>query len=356
MAVKSVVVMAGGTGGHVFPALAVAMQLREQGIAVHWLGTAAGIEAEVVPRHELPITFLDVSGVRGQGMRRLLLAPFKIATATLSAMRVMQAVKADCVIGLGGYVTGPGGLAARMLGKPLVIHEQNAVAGFTNGLLSHLASRVLQAFPNAFPASPKVATTGNPVRPEISAVEPPGQRFLGRSGPLRVLVLGGSQGAVALNTLLPQAMALIPVAQRPQVRHQTGRKSVDVTRDNYLKAGVEVDVLPFIDDMAAAYAWADLVICRSGALTVSELASAGAASVLVPYPFAVDDHQTANARYLSDAGAAILCPQKDLTPEALASTLLSVWRRETLLEMAVKARELAKPEATTVVAEYCLQY
>lgn len=355
MAVKSVVVMAGGTGGHVFPALAVAKQLEQQGIRIHWLGTAAGIEADIVPRNQLPITYLDVRGVRGQGAARLLLAPFKIIAATLAAMRVMRQVQADCVIGLGGYVTGPGGLAARLLGKPLVIHEQNAIAGFTNRMLSNIATLVLQAFPGAFPPGPAVRTTGNPVRPEICAVATPEERFAGRSGPLRVLVLGGSQGAVALNALIPAAMALLPSESRPQLRHQTGRKQVETTQANFTAAGVDAEVLPFIDDMAAAYAWADLVICRSGALTVSEIAAVGVASVLVPYPFAVDDHQTANARYLTDADAALLCPQKDLTPEGLAQALQSVWQRDALLAMAVKARGQARPEATATVAACCLQ-
>ncbi|MDO8330006.1 MAG: undecaprenyldiphospho-muramoylpentapeptide beta-N-acetylglucosaminyltransferase [Fluviicoccus sp.] len=355
MAVKSVVVMAGGTGGHVFPALAVAHQLESHGVRIHWLGTAAGIEADVVPKNRLPITFLDVSGVRGQGIGRLLRAPFKVMAATLAAMRVMRAVEADCVIGLGGYVTGPGGLAARLLGKPLIIHEQNAIAGFTNRMLSRLATQVLQAFPGAFPADPKVATTGNPVRADICAVPAPEERFAGRSGPLRVLVLGGSQGAVALNALLPKALAQLSPDMRPELRHQTGRKSVESTQANYEAVGVTAEVVPFIDDMAAAYAWADLVICRSGALTVSELAAVGAASILVPYPFAVDDHQTANARYLSEAGAACLCPQKILTPEVLAAELRAVWNRDTLLNMAVKARQQAKPEATATVAAFCLQ-
>ncbi len=355
MAVKSVVVMAGGTGGHVFPALAVAHELQARGVKIHWLGTAAGIEADVVPKNGLPITYLEVRGVRGQGLRRLLLAPFKIVAATLAAMRVMRAVEADCVIGLGGYVTGPGGLAARLLGIPLVIHEQNAVAGFTNRILARLATRVLQAFPGAFPASAKVATTGNPVRSDICAVPAPEARFADHGGPLRVLVLGGSQGAVALNALVPKAVALLPPEARPVLRHQTGRKSVEATQANYAAAGVDADVLPFIEDMAAAYAWADLVICRSGALTVAELAAVGVASVLVPYPFAVDDHQTGNARYLSDAGAAVLCQQAELTPERLADELRRIWNRDTLLVMADKARRLALPEATATVAGYCLQ-
>ena len=316
MTVKSVVVMAGGTGGHVFPALAVAQHLAQQGVKIHWLGTVNGIEAEIVPKNGFAITYLDVKGVRGQGLARLVLAPFKIMRAVIAAMRVLKAVDADCVIGLGGYVTGPGGVAARLLGKPLVIHEQNAIAGFTNKQLARLATQVLQAFPSAFPASAKVATTGNPVRPVIAGLPEPEQRYAERNGPLQVLILGGSQGAVALNEIVPQALALLASDQPLLVRHQTGKKQVEQTRQRYQELGLTVDVQPFISDMAEAYGWADLVICRSGALTVSELAAAGVASVLVPYPFAVDDHQTANGRYLSDAGAALLAPQASMTPGA----------------------------------------
>lgn len=353
MTVKSVVVMAGGTGGHVFPALAVAQQLASQGVRIHWLGTSAGIEADIVPKNGFPITYLPVRGVRGKGITTLLSAPFKIVVATVAAMRVMRAVEADCVIGLGGYVTGPGGLAAKLLGKPLLIHEQNAIAGFTNTMLAKLANPVLQAFPNAFPASTKVKTTGNPVRPVISHLPPPEQRYHERGGPLQVLILGGSQGAVALNELVPQALAElrdIPCT----IRHQTGKQRVESTQERYRSLGLDAEVQPFITDMAAAYGWADLVICRSGALTVSELAAAGVASVLVPFPHAVDDHQTANARYLSDAGAALLSQQATLTPESLASTLRPLMTRSILANMATKARQLAQPQATETVANYCL--
>lgn len=353
MTVKSVVVMAGGTGGHVFPALAVAQHLAQQGVRIHWLGTASGIEADIVPKNGFDITYLDVKGVRGQGLKRLLLAPFKIMGAVIGAMRVLQAVKADCVIGLGGYVTGPGGVAARLLGKRLVIHEQNAVAGFTNSQLAKLAQTVLQAFPSAFPASPKVFTTGNPVRPVIANLPSPEQRYGERTGALRLLVLGGSQGAVALNELLPQGLALLAAEQALEIRHQTGKKQVEATQQRYASLGLTADVQPFISDMAEAYGWADLVICRSGALTVSELAAAGVASVLVPYPFAVDDHQTANGRYLSDAQAAVLCPQATITAESLVETLKPLLSRPKLLQMAVVARKLAQPEATAIVADFC---
>lgn len=353
--VKSVVVMAGGTGGHVFPALAVAEALRARGVAIHWLGTRAGIEAELVPGRKFDITYLDVSGVRGQGVKRLLLAPFKILLAVLKAMQALKAVRADVVIGLGGYVTGPGGVAARLLGKPLLVHEQNAIAGFTNRQLSHLATQVLEAFPGAFAPADKVVCVGNPVRAEIAALPAPAERFTDRRGALRVLVLGGSQGAVALNELVPEALAKLAGRHDLQIRHQAGKKNADKARARYAALGLNADVLPFIDDMAAIYAWADVVVCRSGALTVSEIACAGVASVLIPYPFAVDDHQTANGRFLSEAGAARLFRQQDLTADSLAAELEPLLDRGTLLKMAAAARALAQPEATETVVQACLR-
>lgn len=353
--VKSVVVMAGGTGGHVFPALAVAESLRARGVRIHWLGTRAGIEAELVPARQFDMTYLDVSGVRGQGLARLLLAPFKIVRAVVAAMRVLRAVEADCVIGLGGYVTGPGGIAARLLGKPLLIHEQNAVAGFTNRQLSCMATRVLEAFPGAFPPSQKVVCVGNPVRPEIAGLPAPEQRFAARDGALRVLVMGGSQGAVALNELVPAALAILASQVELDIRHQAGKKNTEKAAARYRDVGVKAEILPFINDMAGIYGWADLVICRSGALTVSELAAAGVGSVLIPYPFAVDDHQTANARYLSDAGAALLFSQQGLTAEQLANALRPLMNRPALLDMAIKARAKAQPESTDTVVAACLR-
>lgn len=353
--VKSVVVMAGGTGGHVFPALAVAEDLRSRGVKIHWLGTRNGIEAELVPARDFPITYLDVSGVRGQGFKRLLLAPFKLVVAVIAAMRLLRSVQADAVIGLGGYVTGPGGVAAKLLGKPLLIHEQNAVAGFTNRLLSCLALRVLEAFPGTFAPAAKVSCVGNPVRSEISALPVPVMRYAGHEGVLRVLVLGGSQGAVALNALVPEALAMLLQTHALDIRHQAGKKNLEKATAKYRELGVEAQVLPFIDDMAAMYGWADLVICRSGALTVSEIAAAGVASVLIPYPYAVDDHQTANGKFLSEAGAARLFRQQDLTAEKLAAELTPLLARETLLQMATAARALAKPEATDTVALACLR-
>lgn len=353
-AVKSVVVMAGGTGGHVFPALAVADALRARGVGIHWLGTRAGIEAELVPARQFPITYLDVSGVRGQGLKRLLLAPFKIVVAVLAAMRALRAVQADAVIGLGGYVTGPGGVAARLMGKPLFIHEQNAIAGFTNRQLSRIATQVLEAFPGAFVPAAKVREVGNPVRADIAALPAPAERFAGREGPLRILVLGGSQGAVALNELVPEALSLLLAQQPLVIRHQAGKKNLEKAEARYRELGVEAEVLPFIHDMAAMYGWADLVVCRSGALTVSEIAAAGVASVLIPFPYAVDDHQTANGRFLSEAGAALLFQQKELSAEKLAAALRPLLSRETLTGMAGAARALARPDATDTVVQAIL--
>lgn len=353
--VKSVVVMAGGTGGHVFPALAVAEALRARGVSIHWLGTRAGIEAELVPARRFEITYLEVSGVRGQGLKRLLLAPFKLVVAVLKAMRTLQGVRADVVIGLGGYVTGPGGVAARLLGKPLLIHEQNAIAGFTNRQLAMFATQVLEAFPGAFAPAPKVHCVGNPVRAEIAALPAPAERFETHTGPLRVLVLGGSQGAVALNELVPEALARLVGRKEMVIRHQAGKKNATKAAARYESLGVSAEVLPFIDDMAGMYAWADLVVCRAGALTVAEIAAAGVASVLIPYPFAVDDHQTANGRFLSEAGAALLFRQQDLSADSLAAELEPLLDREQLLKMASVARALAKPEATESVVQACLR-
>lgn len=353
--VKSVVVMAGGTGGHVFPALAVARALKAQGVRIHWLGTKAGIEADLVPKAGFDITYLDVGGLRGNGLKPLLQAPVKLLRAVWMATRVFKAVEADAVIGLGGYVTGPGGLAARLAGLPLYIHEQNAIAGFTNKALAKFATRILQAFPQAFPESGNVQWVGNPVRDEIATLAQPSLRYSARKGPLRVLVLGGSLGAVALNELVPASFAELAPGERPLIRHQAGRKHADKAAAVYEKHGVQAEILPFIDDMAAVYAWADLVICRAGALTVCEIAAAGVASVLIPFPHAVDDHQTANARFLSDAGAACLFQQRDLTPAAFAVTLRELLSRPRLQDMAEKARGLARPDATTLVVNAILR-
>lgn len=353
--IRTVVVMAGGTGGHVFPALAVAKELMGRGVRVHWLGTRAGIEAEVVPNNQLPIEYLDVSGLRGMSRLRLLAAPFKLVRAVWQAMRLMRRIKADAVIGLGGYVTGPGGVAAKLLGLPLIVHEQNAVAGFTNRMLSRLCNWVLEAFPGSFPTDARVIWVGNPVRREIAELPAPEQRFAEHDGPVRVLVLGGSQGAVALNELVPAAFAKLPQELRPVICHQAGKKNFDKAYARYRELGVDADVRPFINDMAEVYAWADLVICRSGALTVSELAAAGLGAVLIPFPYAVDDHQTLNAAFLADQGAAKVFQQSALTADALAQTLTELLQRDRLLAMATAARSVAKPDATRLVADYCVR-
>lgn len=347
---KSVIMMAGGTGGHVFPALAVARDLRGRGHAVTWMGTAEGLEARVVPPQQFELDLIRVQGVRSSGLRRLLAAPFVIGRAMWQALGVLRRRRPALVVGMGGFVTGPGGVMARLLGVPLVIHEQNAAPGLTNRWLARIATRVLAAFPGAFP-SPD-AVTGNPVRAEIVAVPPPAERFEGRTGPLRVLVMGGSLGAQALNERVPEALALLPRPLVPEVRHQAGRGKAESARAAYDAAGVDAIVGEFIEDVAEALGWADLVICRAGALTVSELAAVGVASVLVPYPYAVDDHQSANARVLSDAGAAVLMQQRDLTAQSLADWLAGRDRND-LQAMAERARACAVPDATDRVADIC---
>jgi UDP-N-acetylglucosamine--N-acetylmuramyl-(pentapeptide) pyrophosphoryl-undecaprenol N-acetylglucosamine transferase len=353
-----ILIMAGGTGGHVFPALAVAHYLTERGHQVSWLGTQRGMEAELVPANGFEIDTISIAGLRGNGLLGWLAAPLRISRAIIQALGVMRRRRPQAVLGMGGFVTGPGGVAARLSGRPLLIHEQNAIAGLTNRLLSRIANRVLEAFPKTF-SGLKVSHTGNPVRSDIAALASPEQRFTGREGPMRLLVVGGSLGALALNEMIPQALATMPKEQRPEVHHQCGKRHFDVTSAAYEKAGVDGEVMPFIDDMAAQYEWADLVICRAGALTVSELALAGVASILVPYPYAVDDHQTANGCFLVEQGAAQLVQQRDLTAESLAEMLNGfcgdlVEGRKQLLAMAGNARRLATPEATAEVAAACL--
>ncbi len=348
-----VMVMAGGTGGHVFPALAVAEELHSRGVAVCWLGTPDSFEARLVPRHGFPLETIPVRGLRGKGAAGWLAAPFRIGRAMLQARRVLLRRKPQLVLGMGGFAAGPGGMMARMLGIPLVVHEQNAIPGLTNQWLSRIATRVLEAFPGSFPPATRAQVTGNPVRPEIAGLPAPEQRFAGRRGALRLLVLGGSLGARALNQTVPAALALLAPDQRPRVRHQAGREKAEATRACYRAAGVEAEVTPFLDDMAAAYGWADLVICRAGALTVAELAAAGVGAVLVPYPYAVDDHQTRNARYLTRAGAARLLAETELDAAGLAALIAGTGGRGALLEMARAARDLGLPEATSRVAEVC---
>ncbi|MDQ8941795.1 undecaprenyldiphospho-muramoylpentapeptide beta-N-acetylglucosaminyltransferase [Acinetobacter soli] len=351
---KHVMMMAAGTGGHVFPALAVAKQLQQQGCQVAWLATPTGMENRLLKDQNIPIYQIDIQGVRGNGAVRKLMAPFKIMKATYSAMRYMKQLKIDAVAGFGGYVAGPGGLAARILGIPVLIHEQNAVAGFTNTQLARVAAKVCEAFPNTFPAHSKVVTTGNPVRQEISAILSPKWRYDSREAagqPLNILIVGGSLGAQALNERLPEA--LLKLGLPLNIFHQCGQKQLDDTRARYASAPshVHVQVMPFIEDMAQAYSDADLIICRAGALTVTEVATAGVAAVFIPLPIAVDDHQTANAKFLADVGAAKICQQSSMTPETLDALLRPLMNRQLLSEMAVKARQHAQPNATQHVVD-----
>lgn len=349
----NVLIMAGGTGGHVFPALACAREFQARGYRVHWLGTPRGIENELVPAAGLPLHLIDVSGLRGKGKLSLLKAPFQLIKALFQARKVVRELQPVCVLGMGGFVTGPGGLAAKLGGAPLIIHEQNAVAGTANRSLVPFASRVCEAFPNTFGASAKRRTTGNPVREELFLETP---RDSLRDRRPRLLILGGSLGAEPLNKLLPAALALLPDELRPQVFHQAGKQHDAVTGERYRAAGVEAQVAPFIEDMARAYAWADLVVCRAGALTVSELAAAGLPALLLPLPHAIDDHQTRNAEYLAKEGAAVLLPQRSTDAATLAAQLSEVLMHpERLQEMARTARRLAKPDATRSVVDICLE-
>ncbi len=353
MTSRRLLIMAGGTGGHVFPALAVAEELRERGIAVSWLGTRRGIEAELVPAAGFPLHCIDVVGLRGKrGVVAKLKAPFGLLKALWQAIGVVREVGPHCVLGFGGFASGPGGLAARLLSKPLVIHEQNAIAGTTNRILQKLATRVLEAFPGALATG---EYCGNPVRREISALEAPQNRLALTEGQrCHLLVLGGSLGALAINQVVPEALVLLPETERPVVVHQCGQKHLGITSKAYESAGVDAEVVPFVDDMAAAYGAADFVICRAGALTVSELTAAGLGAVLIPYPHAIDDHQNENARWLADKGAAVMMQQKDLTPEALATLLKELLvNKQQRVAMAVAARALAMPDAGRTVADVC---
>jgi UDP-N-acetylglucosamine--N-acetylmuramyl-(pentapeptide) pyrophosphoryl-undecaprenol N-acetylglucosamine transferase len=357
MSGRTVLIMAGGTGGHVFPALAAARVLRERGFEPVWLGTQRGLEARLVPPHQIPIEWISFSGVRGKGVATLLMAPFKLAYAVWQSLQVMRRRQPSVVLGAGGFVSGPGGIAAWLTRRPLVIHEQNAVAGMTNRMLARLATKVLEAFPAAFPGGVKVsATVGNPVRREIAGIAPPQQRFAERTGPLRLLVIGGSQGATKLNAAVPAALALLDPSMRPEVLHQAGERHLASAQDLYKQHAVNGDVRAFIDDMAAAYSWADLIVCRSGALTVSEIAAAGLPAVFVPFGAAVDDHQTRNARFLVDAKASVLIPEPELTAQRLADELKPLLGagRAALADMAVKARQLAITDADVRLADACI--
>ena len=345
---KTILIMAGGTGGHIFPALAVAHQLRDAGWRVVWLGNPEGMEARLVPQHGFEMVWVKFSALRGKGILRKLLLPLNLLRGFWQGLQAIRQVKPDVVLGMGGYITFPGGMMAALTGVPLVLHEQNSVAGLANRVLAGVADRIATGFPNVFK---KGAWLGNPVRPEIAAIAAPAERMAGRNDALRVLVIGGSLGAAALNEIIPQGMARLTAEELPQIVHQAGEKHLDALKANYAAAGVPAHCVAFIDDMAGAYEWTDLVICRAGALTVAELAAAGVASILVPYPHAVDDHQTGNARFLVNVGGAFLLPQTDMTPDSIA--LIRNYARGQLQEMAEKARSLAKPDATADVAALC---
>jgi len=348
-------IMAGGTGGHVFPALALARELRARSWRIVWLGTRRGLEARVVPAEQIPVEWLSVGGLRGKGLWVWVSAPLRLVRALGQALAVIHRCRPAVVIGMGGFAAGPGGVAAWLLRRPLLIHEQNAVAGFTNRCLSHLARRVLAAFPGSFAPKVRVQVVGNPVRREIVQLPPPAQRFSLRDGAIRVLVLGGSQGAARLNAIVPFALARA-APLKFDVRHQAGERWLHSVQHNYAQAGVSARLHAFIDEMAEAYGWADLVICRAGALTISELAAAGVGAVLVPFPAATDDHQTRNAGALVASGAATMIPDRQLSRQQLAEMLSGLCEsRSRLLTMAERARQLSQPHATQKLADACVE-
>lgn len=346
---RTALIMAGGTGGHIFPGLAVAEALRSKGWRVHWLGTPGSMESRLVPPRGFALELIDFSGVRGKGLSTLAFLPLRLLRAFWQSIQVVRRIKPDVLVGLGGYVTFPGGMMGVLLGKPLVLHEQNSVAGMANKVLAGVADRVFTAFPKVFA---KGQWVGNPLRAEFLKQAAPQERFAGRTGPLQLLVVGGSLGARALNTVVPQALATIAPEQRPVVIHQSGEKQIDELRSNYAAAGVQATLTPFIDDTAQAFADADLVLCRAGASTVTEIAAVGAAAAFVPFPSAVDDHQTHNARFLVDQGAGWLMPQTTLTPQALAALLTGTSRTE-LLERAQAAKKMQQTQATDAVVAAC---
>jgi UDP-N-acetylglucosamine--N-acetylmuramyl-(pentapeptide) pyrophosphoryl-undecaprenol N-acetylglucosamine transferase len=354
---RTLMVMAGGTGGHVFPGLAVAHLMQAWGWKVVWLGNPAGMEATLVPKHGIPMEYVRFGGLRGKGLKTKLMLPLNLLRACTQSLSVLRRVKPDVVLGMGGYITFPAGLMTALSGRPLVLHEQNSIAGLANKVLAKLAKRVLVAFPNALPHG---EWTGNPIREELARAIAPKARYAQRSGPLNVLVVGGSLGAAALNEVVPRAVALLAPNERPRIVHQAGAKHIEALRENYAAAGLQtagveqnsVELVAFIDDMTSAYANADLVICRSGAMTVSEISAVGVAAFFVPFPFAVDDHQTTNAAFLAGNGAALVVQQRDLSAEMLADWLRSQ-TRASLADMAERSRSLAKPDATEQVAQIC---
>ncbi len=350
----AVLIMAGGTGGHVFPALAVAERLRPAGVTVTWLGTERGLESKIVPEAGIPLDFITVTGLRGKRLGVLLGAPVKLPQALFQSLAVLRRRHPDVVLGMGGFASGPGGIAAWLTHRPLLIHEQNAVPGLTNRLLARLAERVMEAFPGSFPARVGARYLGNPVREAVAAAAPPQERLAARQGPMRLLVLGGSQGARALNEAVPETLAALD--HELEVWHQTGARHLEPTRECYVRHGVQARIEDFVTDMAEAYGWADLVLCRAGAMTVAELAATGVGAILVPFPHAVDDHQTRNARFLSEQGAAILVPENELDATRLSALLRELaGARERLLDMARRARSLARPRAAQEVAAMCLE-
>jgi UDP-N-acetylglucosamine--N-acetylmuramyl-(pentapeptide) pyrophosphoryl-undecaprenol N-acetylglucosamine transferase len=354
---KNILIMAGGTGGHVYPALAVADNLKEKGFQLFWLGTSKGMEAKVVPSHGYPLLKINVAGVRGNGILRLLFTPFMLIIALFQALMIMIKVRPVAVLGMGGFASGPGGIAAWLMRIPLLIHEQNAIAGLTNRLLAPFAVSIMAAFPGAFKESKKLTITGNPVRNDIVNLPKPDERFAKRNSKVfKVLILGGSLGAKKINEVIPDTLFNLADEYQFEVKHQCGERHIDATKDIYKDHNINVELMPFINNMAEAYAWADIVICRAGALTIAELAATGIASILIPFPYAVDDHQTENAKYLSDDGAAILIQEAQFNFEKLKVLLLKLCHApEQLMQMAVKARSLAKPQATDDVAKLCVE-
>jgi len=347
---KTILIMAGGTGGHIFPALAVAEIMRQRGWQVEWLGNPDGMEARLVPEHGFAMHYVRFAALRGKGLLRKLMLPVNLLRGFWQARQVIRQVQPNVVLGFGGYITFPGGMMAALSGVPLVLHEQNSVAGLANKVLAKVANRVLTGFPEVLA---KGHWVGNPVRPEIAQLPAPTERYAERSGPLHLLVIGGSLGAQALNEIIPQGLALLHADELPQVVHQAGEKHLEALKANYAAAGVAAHCVSFIDDMAGAYGWADLVICRAGALTIAELAAAGVPSILVPFPHAVDDHQTGNARFLVKVGGAFLLPQGELTPESVS--LIRNYSRGQLQEMAAQAHSLAKVGAAEEVANICAE-
>ena len=352
---QRVLIMAGGTGGHVFPGLAVAKRLQEKGVDVVWLGTERGLESKLVSAASIPMHTLSINGVRGKGIKALVTAPFQLVIAIYQAIRAIKQIKPDVVLGMGGFVSGPGGIASWLLRCPLVIHEQNAKPGTTNRWLAPVAKKVLEGFAGTFPLSQKVETVGNPVRESILRLQPLALRE--KALPLRLLIVGGSLGAAAINQLVPAALALLPLEVRPQVYHQTGEKNYQETVAHYQQLGLTAEVVPFINEMDKAYAWSDLVLCRAGALTIAELCAAGRGALLVPFPFAIDDHQTANANVMVKHAAALLLPQATLTARALADILIemSVSQQPSLM-MAKAAYALRKTDATDKIVTICEEF